>query len=172
MPVGNMPEIVPKTITAHILGYLNLKADILPALENPEYALDGTRFQYNALAILKALEQETFSDYSKVIAVLEADIFVPILTHVFGEARQGGRYALVSLYRLRRDQGGSSVPTPLLLERAAKVALHEAGHLFNLVHCTDKMCLMHFSGGLRDLDRTPFNFCRYCSTYLRDALQR
>ncbi len=170
VPIGDIPEIVSKTVAAHMLGYLGLNADILPPLEEPAYAHDEKRFQYNAMAILKALEQERFSDYAKVIGILDVDIFVPLFTHVFGEARQGGKSALVSLYRLGKDPEGSTPPTDLLLERAAKVALHEVGHLFNLVHCTDEKCLMHFSGVLSDLDRTPLYFCRYCSIYFRDAL--
>lgn len=171
-PIGNIPEIISKTIAAHILGYLNIDADILPPLEHPAYAHDERRLQYNAGTILKNLELEPFHDYSKVVGVLDVDIFVPILTHVFGEAKQGGKYALVSLYRLRKGLKGSSPSMPLLLERAAKVALHESGHLFNLFHCMDERCIMHFSGELQDLDNTPFYFCRYCSTYFRDDLRR
>ena len=170
VPIGDIPEIISKTVAAHMLGYLGLNADILPPLEEPAYAHDEKRFQYNAMLILKALEQERFSDYAKVIGILDLDIFVPLFTHVFGEAKQGGRSALVSLYRLRKDPEGSTPPPALVLERAAKVALHEVGHLFNLVHCTDEKCLMHFSGVLSDLDRTPLYFCRYCSIYFRDAL--
>jgi hypothetical protein len=29
---------------------------------------------------------------------------------------------------------------------------------------------MFFTGGLEDLDRAPLYFCRYCNTYLREAL--
>ena len=172
VPFGNVPEIATKTVAAHILGYLNLNADILPPLEHPYYALDERRLQYDAAAVLKALELEPFSAYTKILGVLEVDIFVPILTHVFGEAKQGGKHALISLYRLRKDLGGSTSSTSLLLERAAKVALHESGHLFNLFHCMDEGCLMHFSGGLQDLDSTPLYFCRYCWAFLRDALHR
>ncbi|UCF83208.1 MAG: zinc metallopeptidase [Desulfobacteraceae bacterium] len=172
VPIGNVPEITVKTIAAHILGYLNLDADILPPLRHPHYAHDEKRLQYNAGAIIKSLELEAFHDYSKVIGVLDVDIFVPILTHVFGEAKQGGKYALVSLYRMRKQQDGSASPMTVLLQRVAKVALHESGHLFNLLHCMDEQCLMHFSGELQDLDRVPLYFCRYCSVYFRDALRR
>ena len=170
VPIGNIPEITSKTIAAHILGYLNLKADILPPLEHPAYAHDKGRLQYDAGAILKALESEPFHGYTKVIGLLDVDLFVPILTHVFGEARQGGRHALVSLHRLKSNSDGSTPTMSLFLERAAKVALHELGHLFHLTHCMDDKCLMHFSGGLLDLDWAPLYFCRYCSIYLRDDL--
>ena len=172
VPIGEVPQVTSKSIAAHIIGYLDLDVDILPALEHPEYAQDQKRLQYNAGVILKAMESEPFQDHAKVIGVLDVDLFVPILTHVFGEAKQGGRCALVSLYRLKKNADGSTAPLSLQLERAAKVALHELGHLFDLHHCMDERCLMHFSGGLEDLDMTPLYFCRYCSVFLRDALQK
>lgn len=168
--MGEVSEITLKALAAHLLGYLNLEVDILPPLEDPVYALNQKRLQYDAGVILKAMESEPFQDYAKIIGVLDADIFVPILTHVFGEARQGGRCALVSVYRLKRNSDGSAPPLSLILERGAKVAMHELGHLFDLHHCTDRKCLMHFSGGLEDLDEAPLYFCRYCSVFLRDAL--
>ena len=168
--MGEVSEITLKALAANLLGYLNLEVDILPPLEDPVYALNQKRLQYDAGVILKAMESEPFQDYAKIIGVLDADIFVPILTHVFGEARQGGRYALVSVYRLKRNSDGSAPPLSLILERGAKVAMHELGHLFDLHHCTDRKCLMHFSGGLEDLDEAPLYFCRYCSVFLRDAL--
>ena len=170
VPFGEVPEIASKTIAANILGYMHLDTEIALPMERPEYAFDKGRLQYNAGTILKVFESIPFHDYEKVVGVLDVDLFVPILTHVFGEARQGGKYALVSLFRLKRNWDGSSPPMNIFLERAAKVALHELGHLFNLSHCMDERCLMHFSGGLQDLDSAPLYFCRYCSIYLRDAL--
>jgi archaemetzincin len=89
---------------------------------------------------------------------------MPLFTHVFGEARQNGRAAIVSLYRLGTDPGGPAAIDERVLERMAKIALHELGHLLNLLHCDDDCCLMHFSGDLEVLDRITFNFCRYCRT--------
>jgi len=107
-----------------------------------------------------------------VIGILDVDLFVPIFSHVFGEAKQGGKYALVSLFRLKKNPDGSTIMSSNFYERAAKVALHELGHLYNLFHCEDKRCLMHFSGGLEDLDETPLYFCRYCTAFFKDALLR
>ena len=172
VPIGEVPEMTSESIAAHILGYLDLDVDILPALDHPSYAHDQKRVQYDAGVILKAMESEPFHGHAKVIGVLDVDLFVPILTHVFGEAKQGGRCALVSLYRLKKNTHGSTAPLSLQLERAAKVALHELGHLSDLHHCMDARCLMHFSGDLEDLDSTPLYFCRYCSVYFRDALSK
>jgi archaemetzincin len=56
--------------------------------------------------------------------------------------------------------------SPQVLERTAKVALHELGHLFSLVHCEDSHCVMHFSGQVDALDKIPPYFCKYCNAAL------
>jgi archaemetzincin len=172
VPLGEVPEIALKVIAAHISGYYKLSVQILPPLGHPDYAFHERRFQYDAGIILKAFESIQFEDYEKVIGVLNLDLFVPIFTYVFGEAKQGGKFALVSLFRLDKNPDGHPSPSSLIFERAAKIALHELGHLFNLFHCRGKNCLMHFSGGIQDLDETPMYLCRYCSTYLKDRLVR
>jgi archaemetzincin len=94
-----------------------------------------------------------------------------VFTHVYGEARQGGSVALVSLFRLGEDPVESIPPSAVMLERAAKVALHELCHLYNLTHFERHDCLMHFSGSLEDLDHISFRLCRYCMSYFRNAVR-
>lgn len=170
--VGNGVELPVKVVAAHVSGYLKLVPKILPPLAPPAHAFSQSRLQYDAGAILRDLESRRFNDCKKVIAVLNVDLFIPIFTHVYGEARQNGKIALVSTFRFSAKNDGSSPPPAEILERTAKVALHELGHLFNLEHCQDPRCLMHFSGNLAELDETPFYYCRYCATYFRDALRR
>jgi archaemetzincin len=172
VPFGEVPELALKVIAANISAYFKVNADILPPLEHPKFALDERRLQYNAGTIIQSFESMDFDNYEKVIGVLNHDLFVPIFTHVYGEAKQGGKFGLVSLFRLNKNPDGSSPPLSLYYERAAKVALHELGHLFNLFHCQEKKCIMHFSGGIEDLDDSPFYLCRYCSTFLRTDLSR
>jgi archaemetzincin len=159
-------------IAAHVSGYLNLAADTLKPFDIPSGALDDGRLQYNAATLIAAIEAMPLNDYFKIIALFDVDLFIPLLTHVFGEARQNGRVALVSLYRLANHAGGSSSSDERVLERVAKIALHEMGHLLNLLHCDDERCLMHFSGHLEALDQTRFNFCRYCRRSLRWGLSQ
>jgi archaemetzincin len=172
LPMGEIPSLLPQVIAAHIESYLHLTADILPSEGLPKTAFDQRRLQYDAGKAVTELERRTGAGgYSKMVAVLSCDLFVPIFSFVLGEARQGGECALVSLYRLARNENGSEPPLSSFCERTAKVALHEIGHLFNLLHCDDEQCLMHFSGGLSDLDRTPMQFCRYCRQYFNEALE-
>jgi archaemetzincin len=170
VPVGDVPELAPKVIVAHIIGYLNLPAEILSPLELPISAFDETQHQYNAAKILNSFESGPYDNYDKVIGVFDVDLFIPTFAYVFGEAKQGGKHALVSLYRLAKGQEAHNPPSAITCERTAKVALHELGHLYNLSHCEDKNCLMHYSGGIADLDNIPLYFCRYCNIYFREAL--
>jgi len=170
-PVGEVPGTPLKVIAAHISGYLNLNAEVISPIEYPNHAFDRKRFQYDAGKIISRFESMHFPDVEKIVAVFSDDLFIPIFSHVFGEARLGGKFALVSLFRLDKQPDGSTSPQAMIFERAAKVALHEIGHLFRLAHCDDNRCLMHFTGGLQSLDEISLNFCRYCNTYFQDALR-
>lgn len=172
VPCGSAPSIAAKVIAAHVSGYLDLAVETLSPMAIPPGALDQGRLQYNAATLIQAIETMPLKDYFKIIALFDVDLFIPLLTHVFGEARQNGRVALVSLFRLEAHEDGSSPSTDRVLERAAKIGLHELGHLLNLLHCDDDRCLMYFCGSVDTLDRTAFNFCRYCRISLRRALQK
>jgi len=166
--LGEVPDLISKSIAAHIQGLFRINTDFLGSVPLPPEAFDRGRFQYNASSLLSYLERLPFGKWEKVVGVLEGDLYIPIFTHLLGEAQQGGKFALVSLHRLGRFSENPS--SSLLLERSAKVALHELGHLYSLHHCTKPGCIMHFSGSLKDLDETPFDTCTYCSVFLRDAL--
>jgi archaemetzincin len=170
--LGNGVKLPVKVVAAHVSAYLKLTPKILPPLAHPAYAFSENRLQYDAGSILRALENNSFDNCMKVIAVLDVDLFIPIFTRVYGEARQNGKIALVSTFRLSEKNDGFSPGPAKILERTAKVALHELGHLFNLEHCPDTRCLMHYSGNLAELDDTPLDYCRYCATYFRDAFRR
>lgn len=172
VPIGRVPDVACKAIIPHIRALFHLDADILPPLPDAHYAHDTVRDQYNAAHILHRLEARFERTPSKILGVLNVDLFIPVFTHVFGEAREGGQCALVSLYRLRDRLHQTQPSQDQILERTVKVALHELSHLFSISHCTRTGCIMHFSMNLEDLDATSFNFCRYCDAYLKTAVHR
>ncbi|MFO7816926.1 MAG: hypothetical protein R6V39_04505 [Desulfovibrionales bacterium] len=170
--MGRIPEIALNIVSAHISGYLNLPSRCLPMLALPPECFDKKRFQYDAAKLIQYLERQAFADCIKIIALAEGDLFLPIFTHVLGEAQQGGTHAVISLSRLQSTENGLKSPDSKFYERIAKVALHELGHLFNLFHCRDTRCLMHFSGTIETLDAISLNYCSYCQRFLEDAHQR
>jgi archaemetzincin len=172
LPMGCIPEIMIKSIAAHIQGYLDIDTDILPPSPVPAHAFDQKRLQYNAAHIIEKIEQKALRQQKRILGIVDVDLFIPVFTHVLGEARQGGEAAVISVYRLLEKRDEKTPYSPLILERTAKIALHEASHLFNLSHCMDENCLMHFSGSLDDIDNLSFYFCRYCSAHLKETIGR
>jgi len=169
LALGQVPEIVLKIVAAHVSGYLDLPTCFLPQMAIPPECLDERRGQYDAAKLINHLKDRSFDGCTKVLALLDADLFVPIFTHIFGEAQQGGSHAVISLFRLQYLENGAKSTDADFFERTAKVALHELGHLLNLYHCQDPACLMHFSGAIETLDAISMGFCPYCQSYLEQA---
>lgn len=165
IPLGSVPAIVCKAVVSHIRKVCRLDGVIFPPLPEPCYAYDPLRNQYNAAVIIDRLEKTEAHDCVKLLGLMNLDLFIPIFTHVFGEARQGGRCAVVSMFRLGQASREISPNQDLILERTTKVALHELGHLFRIPHCTTPSCLMRFSMDLMELDAMPIRFCRYCDAF-------
>ena len=168
--LGAVPPIFAKIIAGHLTGYLRLKVKAQPPVALASSAFVPERHQYDAALILSMLENTIPVDCHKLIGVTAVDLCIPIFTHVFGEARQNGRAAVVSIFRMATMDDGSIPTEAVVYERIAKVTLHELGHLFNLIHCDDKHCLMHFSGNLQELDRMSLLYCRYCRSFLQNIL--
>jgi archaemetzincin len=140
-------------------------------LEDITFAYYPGRGQYNSTAILQKLEELAPPGVLKVIAVTRVDLFIPILTYVYGEAQLGGRSCVVSTHRLM-DDSPISFEEKKIRERILKEAVHELGHTFNIRHCNDPMCIMHFCRSVEDVDRKSDRLCRYCRVLLEDEKKR
>jgi archaemetzincin len=128
----------------------------------PEEALDRKRGQYSSTKILRWIVTTLASGSNKVLGITDVDLFIPVLTYVFGEAQVRGAAAVVSLARLRVTYNQRPAPPPLMEARLLKECLHELGHTFGLVHCSDSACLMSRSNSVLDVDLKGAQFCRDC----------
>lgn len=149
--LGQVPRGMIQAVAGAFAGEIGMATRMMPGLDPPDYAFDRHRIQYDAARIITRIESMDLDGCARVVALVDVDLFVPVFTFVFGEARLGGRVALVSLFRLADRP-----------ERAVKVALHEFGHLCMLDHCREPRCVMNFAKGLGQLDRVPTYYCRYC----------
>jgi len=138
-------------------------------LPDIDFAYDVDRNQYWSTRVLKELEKSVPDHCLKVVAITKKDLFIPILTHVYGEAQLGGKAAVVSTYRL--NTGLDTIDMAGFMERVAKEAIHELGHTFDLRHCEDPLCIMHYCRKIADVDHKLNQFCRYCSIFLSDNIK-
>ena len=132
---------------------------------------DSVRGQYYSTAILRLMERAwglPSAPGARVLGVTVGDLYVPVLTFVFGEAQVDGNCATVSTARLREEFYGLPADEALLRERLLKESVHELGHTFGLRHCTDWRCVMSSSYGVERLDIKGAQFCRACGKVVFD----
>lgn len=139
----------------------------VPMFDPHAVAYDSTRNQYNSTQILAALLGEIPPDATKAIAVTNLDLFIPVLTFVFGEAQLGGRVAVASECRLHNRFYGLPEDEDLTSERFEKEAVHELGHVFGLRHCDNPACVMHASPSIEKVDIKHVELCRSCRRQAR-----
>jgi archaemetzincin len=133
----------------------------------PGDTLDAKRSQHSSTRILRWILAGLPPGGEKVLGITDVDLFIPVLTFVFGEAQVNGSAAVVSTARLRLTYDERPAPRALVEARLLKECLHELGHTFGLVHCTDGMCVMARSNSILDVDRKRAAFCRDCRALLR-----
>ncbi len=123
---------------------------------------DPVRRQYNANELLKEVDLKYSFDSFKTIGIFNVDLFVPILTYIFGQAHLNGRSGIVSLYRLSNERYGMDPDEDILFERTVKEVIHELGHTLGLIHCHTTTCVMRSSTYVEDLDQKNANLCSKC----------
>jgi archaemetzincin len=128
---------------------------------------DPVRNQFNSTWILSRLLERAPEEDCKILGVTSVDLFVPVLTFVFGEAQLRGKAAVVSSYRLRDELYGLPANPERLKERLEKEAIHELAHTFGLVHCRQPECVMHSYTYAEEIDFKSKDFCSSCTVLLR-----
>ena len=177
LPLGNADRILIEGLRSPLQQTFQSPGEIRePRLDIAPF-YDESRGQFDSTQILQFLQRTELVREnggrlasSTLLAILSNDLFIPILTYVFGEAELNGSVAVVSYHRLQNELYGLPKNRGLLEERLQKEAVHELGHVYGLVHCTDHQCVMHTSTYVEDIDLKTNRFCNQCARHLaRDS---
>lgn len=171
-PLGAIPPEVLEALCRSLGGAFGGRPGVLPAKKLPPTAWMAGRKQYDSTHLLLYLEASHAGADDRVLAVCDVDLASPIMTFVFGEAEMPGRFAVLSLHRLRPEVYGLGPDPRLFLERASKEAVHEMAHTFGLRHCYRQECIMHPSDTVERTDLKPITFCPRCASRLEEATVR
>jgi archaemetzincin len=127
---------------------------------------DPSRRQYDGFRLLKEVDSGFATDTDKTLGLFNVDLYIPILTYIFGQAYLNGRAGIASIYRLRNERYGIFKDEKVLVKRFRKEVIHELGHTFGLIHCYDPDCVMRSSTYVEDIDQKGHRLCHKCKAQL------
>jgi archaemetzincin len=167
LPIGDANDELLRTLQPVVAETFHVQCRILQVRLDPQFALHGERWQYHSSQILERMQSflsvdASRLDSSRLLGVAAVDLYIPILTFVFGEAQLGGQCAVISTYRLRQEFYGLPGDRELLRQRLAKEAVHELGHTLKLTHCDDYRCAMAPSHAVEWIDLKESALCSRC----------
>jgi archaemetzincin len=144
-------------IPVRTLGRLSL--DLVPRSQR---RINGTREQvctgYVTQTILKP---RLPADAAALIALTSSDLWpCNDWNYVFGQASLVDRVGVYSMARFGVPEGEAALRVVLL--RTLKIATHETGHMFSIVHCAAYECNMGGTMTLEETDRHPLELCPEC----------
>lgn len=167
VPIAPVQEGIVQGLVAPLRNVFRTDVVVEPALRDVvDTVYDPSRAQYNSTLLLKELLQR-YSGQSKILGVTSVDLFVPVLTYVFGEAQLSGTAGVMSTYRLDDTIYGLPPDSIKFFERSIKESVHELGHTFGLLHCRNYECAMHSSTTVDDIDIKGAVLCEECMRKIR-----
>ena len=171
LPIGNCSGQLLQELGAAMGKVFRVRFLVLPQALDPEAAFHAERQQYHSSEILASMQAFNTNDSWRVLGVTGVDLYIPILTFVFGEAQIGGSCAVVSSYRLRQEFYGLPADADLLRARLLKEAVHEIGHTLELTHCQDYRCAMAASHAVEWIDIKDAWLCPQCQARAVGAME-
>lgn len=160
--VGPLEPALARELAGQLEAEFQVPCEVLSPIADPEFAFHPERQQYHSSEILAWMESLITAATWRLLAVTAADLYIPVLTFVFGEARLDGKQALVSIHRLRQEFYGLPADADLLRARLLREAVHELGHTFALRHCDDWECAMSSSSSVEAIDLKGASLCPTC----------
>ncbi len=166
LPVGNIGMALLERVSRSLPECLPVRCDILASSLDPGAAYHAERQQFHSSEILQRMQPLAARSW-RLLAIADVDLYIPILTYVFGEAQIAGPCAVVSVFRLRQEFYGLDRDEDLLRERLLKECVHELGHTLELRHCQDYRCAMASSHAVEWIDLRKSTLCHSCRSQLK-----
>jgi archaemetzincin len=163
LPIGDVSSGLLHELGPAMADTFRVPCEVVHRPLDPAFAEHDERHQFHSSEILRRMQNYLGPDTWRVLGVTAVDLYIPILTFVFGEAQMGGPCAVVSVHRLRQEFYGLPEDRDLLRERLLKEAVHEIGHTLDLTHCDDYRCAMAASHAVEWIDLKDGTLCPNCA---------
>ena len=170
LPIGDLGARMLQNLARALADSFRVPARVLAPRLDPQFAFHPERGQYHSSELLRAMQPYAANGAWRVLGITSVDLYIPILTFVFGEAQIGGPCAIVSLHRLSQEFYGLPADPSLLVERLVKEAVHEVGHTLDLTHCDDYSCAMAPSHAVEWIDLKQVTLCSSCQARALQAV--
>lgn len=167
VPIGSVERTLLDVCCSALRREFRVECNVLRQSVDPAFAYHAERNQFHSTALVEQLGR--LGAGSRLLGVAAVDLYVPILTFVFGEAQLGGANAVISAHRLSQEFYGLAPDLPLMRNRLAKEAVHEVGHTYGLTHCDDYSCAMAASHSVEWLDLKSGRLCDACADAIRNG---
>ena len=162
VPLGEIDYVFINRLASQLVSHFKMGVDILQGAKLPQEAYNEQRGQYYSTVILNKLEILKSSPGEKMLGLVDEDLYIPTQNFVLGEADPVGDAAVISLFRLKRENYEVPDEEKVLFSRAFKEAIHQLGHLWGFVDCRNPKCVMYLPGDVSDVDRKGIRFCDNC----------
>jgi archaemetzincin len=163
--LGNVDRALVESARQAVVRAYRVPCSVAPGVIDPGFAFHPERGQYHSTTIIERLAGADTEE--TVVGLTQVDLFIPILTYVFGEAQMGGRSAVVSFHRFTQEFYGLPSEPALVGDRLSKTVVHEIGHTLGLTHCDDYDCVMAASHAVEWLDLKGSSLCEDCRCILQ-----
>ena len=171
LPVGTVEARLLDWLRQALQEKFRVKAEIASPPLDVSFALHAERQQYHSSEILARMQSYVSRDTWKLLGVTGLDLYIPILTFVFGEAQIGGGSAIVSYHRLQQEFYGLPADLDVLANRLLIESVHELGHTLRLTHCEDYRCAMAASHAVEWIDIKDSGYCESCLSRVMETAQ-
>ena len=171
LAIGDVEGRTLEAMAVQLAEHFAMPCEVMPNAIDPEFAFHPERGQYHSSEILAEIRKFVGPNCWRLLGVTSADLYIPILTFVFGEAQMGGPAAVISTHRLRQEFYGLPKDVDLSIRPDAEEEVHELGHA-HLSPCDDYNYGMASSHSVEWIDLKENTFCRHCANRVLAELSR